>query len=141
MIWRRKVVLHLNRNDALSKLAKVSGTQKPTSETPPGEFKFFKSVASLYNHRCFIFCFSGRITEENSGVLLEYTVSPTLSVHIATIAFCITLIMGIRSLFIGTGSIPFVMVGLFINVLFWLWVSAEAHTCMADFEKRFQIDS
>ena len=140
MLYRRNIVIDLNYNDALSKIEKLSSNY-PYHKKSAGEFVIIRSVAYRHKRGIFTYCFSGKLVKDNSQVLLNYKVNTSLSVRISAFFLCIPLILGIENLCTRPASVTFTLVGLLINVLFWVFVFGQAYNCIEQFEKLFRVQN
>lgn len=102
-------------------------------------FRLHICVARTANRAFLLLDIKGTLEEYDHGTRVSYIIRPTYPAILVALLLFVTLLEGLITLCIGTGSAVYTLIGLLLNIVYQGSILWQEHTCMKRFEGWFVI--
>ena len=92
---------------------------------------YLQTSATYTPNRAFLtFYIKGTLAEDEHGLRVSYTIRPTYLAVLFSAALFATLLEGLLKLCVGTGNMPYVLIGLTLNLILQGSIAWQEHVCL-----------
>lgn len=130
-IFQKKVImLPISKKEALQILNRHIQRRFIRDAVQEDSFQLHTRVARTDNRAFLTFYTKGTLTEDEHGLRVSYTIRPTYLAVLFSAALFATLLEGLLKLCVGTGNMPYALIGLTLNLIFQGSIAWQERVCL-----------
>lgn len=130
-MFRRQVIISpISKQEAVQILNRHIQRRFIRDAVQEDSFQLHTRVARTDNRAFLTFYIKGTLTEDEHGLRVSYTIRPTYLAVLLSAALFATLLEGLLKLCVGTGNMPYALIGLTLNLIFQGSIAWQERVCL-----------